>query len=73
MFTDDLRRGKDTGRMIRRLSAKAPKGGRPLGDPPFPVSSFSFLCEGEAVDGFAFEGFVGVEVLAGGFDIAMAH
>ncbi len=58
MFTDDLRRGKDTGRMIRRLSAKAPKGGRPLGDPPFPVSSFSFLCEGETVDGFAFEGLV---------------
>ncbi len=32
-----------------------------------------FLGEGEAVDGFAFEGFVRVEVLAGGFDVAVAH
>jgi hypothetical protein len=29
--------------------------------------------EGEAVDGFAFEGFVRVEVLTGGVDVAMAH
>jgi hypothetical protein len=32
-----------------------------------------FLREGEAVDGFSFEGFVGVQVLARCFDIAMAH
>jgi hypothetical protein len=34
---------------------------------------FLFLREGEAVDGFAFQGFVRVQVLAGSFDVAMAH
>ena len=32
-----------------------------------------FLREGEALRGLAFEGFVGVQVLARGFDVAMAH
>ena len=31
------------------------------------------LGEGEARGGFAFQGFVGVEVLQCGFDVAMAH
>ena len=36
-------------------------------------AGFSFLRKREAHDGFAFQGFVGVEALAGGFDVAMAH
>jgi hypothetical protein len=34
---------------------------------------FLFLGEGEAGDGLAFEGFVGVEVLLGGLDVAVTH
>lgn len=32
-----------------------------------------FLGQGEAVDGFAFEGFVRVQVLTGSVEVAMAH